>query len=137
MVWCAAVERQPVQLAWLEEMMASAAVDCFRETASAWFKVLGVEKPDAVKQWKTFKPHLMNQFGSHKTPAQQTGMLADLKQKDGEDVIAFYDRCANTYYEVMEDNLAVIDGDDKDSVIKGFEMARNELLKLPLSLIHI
>ena len=97
LAWCAAVDRQKAQLGWSEERTALAAVDCFREGASDWFRVMEEERPNDVKMWAAFKPHVLERFGTHRTPAQKVAMLSALQQKGGESVVGFYDRCAMTY----------------------------------------
>ena len=126
--WCATVDRQMDQLKWTEERTASAAVDCFREVAAEWFEVMTIEEPQAIKRWDTFKTLILERFDSHRTPAQKVTMLSALAQRQSENVIDYYDRCAKTYYQVLRDSLKKVGGPNKADAIRGFNIARDDLL---------
>ena len=126
--WCASVDRQKEQLRWNEERTASSAVDCFREVAAEWYAVMEVEEPTAIKRWDTFKPLIVERFDSHRTPAQKVAMLSALAQRQGENVVDYYDRCAKTYYEVLKDSEKKVGGPNKADAIRGFNQARDDLL---------
>ena len=128
--WCEAVDRQMSQFSWTEAKTCVCAVDSFREEAAEWYRVVQEEKPEEIKEWKTFRPMIIARFGQTRSPAQRVAMISNLHQRPSEGTETFYDRVAGAYYEVLRDTLAGQRDPNKKDVQRGFRSARDELLKL-------
>ena len=130
MAWCEAVDRQMKQLGWSEAKTCVCAVDSFREEAAEWYRVVQEEQPEAIQEWKTFRPLIVRRFGVSRSPAQRVAMISNLAQKSGEGTETFYDRVAGAYYEVLRETLGALTDPHKKERCEGFRSARDELLKL-------
>ena len=130
LAWCEAVDRQKTQQDWPEERAALAAIDAFREGVAEWYRVIQEEKPQGVKTWTELRKLIIARFGQVKSTAQRVAMLANLTQRPAETTEGFYDRVAGSYYEVLRDKQATLEGPHKEDCVRGFKASRDELLKL-------